>query len=72
MGPSRDGFTVSEGDCDIELCFIKNMDTAGAITVNIFIVELPFEGNAATGTHLQHGSLVINGIYKKFYLYSWC
>ena len=49
MSPARDGFTVSEGDCDVELCLIKNMDTAEAITVNVFLVELPFEGNSATG-----------------------
>ena len=49
MALSRDGFTVSEDDCAVEICLVKNMDTAETLTVNVFISEAPSDTNAATG-----------------------
>ena len=46
---ARDGFTVSEDDCNIEICLIKNMDTAETLTIDVFISEVPPGGNRATG-----------------------
>ena len=42
-------FTVSEDDCNIEICLIKNMDTAEILTIDVFLSEIPSGGNRATG-----------------------
>ena len=50
MELARNGFTVSEDDCNIEICLIKNMDTAETLTIDVVLSEIPPGGNnIATG-----------------------
>ena len=41
--------SLSDDECHIEICLTKDMDTAVFFTVDVFLFEVPSEGETAIG-----------------------
>lgn len=44
MKVANTAISVSENECTIEICLVKNMDTAEILTVNLILTEVSSNG----------------------------